>query len=183
MNQIHLSNQSSTAQMRSRPTTFNAEYLLARSAPEPNTGCWLWMGATTAAGYGRLETLGKKAQAHRTAYALFVGPIPNGLLVCHKCDVRSCINPDHLFLGSAADNTRDMIRKGRDKMPASANRGVTHCKRGHEFTPGNTRLQVVGRVTKRTCRECALASQRARYRTLAGRRLGPTPRADLGGAA
>ena len=74
--------------------------------PEPNTGCWLWLGFISPDGYGtRL--------AHRRAWELARGPIPDGMLVCHRCDVRHCVNPDHLFLGTHLDNMRDMIRKGR----------------------------------------------------------------------
>lgn len=81
--------------------------------PEPNSGCWLWDCQYNRDGYGLLRCKGTYKVAHRLSYEQFVGPIPNGLLVLHRCDVPSCVNPAHLFLGTYSDNTRDMIRKGR----------------------------------------------------------------------
>lgn len=77
--------------------------------------CWLWKGATKGNGYGMIGVLRirRPISTHRAAYELFVGPIPPGLCVLHKCDVRNCVNPDHLFLGTQRDNIHDSIRKGR----------------------------------------------------------------------
>jgi hypothetical protein len=84
--------------------------------PEPMSGCFLWLGSLTNKGYGQISGGAHHAPprlAHRVAYELYVGPIPPGMFVLHKCDVRSCCNPDHLFLGDLWANARDMARKGR----------------------------------------------------------------------
>lgn len=82
---------------------------------DPNS-CWFWNGARDPTGYGHYRTgVGHRTSAHRFAYSSTVGPIPVGLFVCHHCDNRACCNPSHLWLGTAKDNTRDMITKGRGR--------------------------------------------------------------------
>jgi len=75
--------------------------------------CWLWKGAKTSNGYGSIHVERHAVRAHRLAFELTFGAIPVGSFVCHSCDVRLCCNPLHIFLGSAKDNTRDMVAKGR----------------------------------------------------------------------
>lgn len=86
----------------------------AYSKPNPETGCWEWQRYRKPSGYGTIAFEGKPYyHAHRASYAEFVGPIPDGMWVLHKCDNRPCVNPDHLFLGSMQDNVDDRNRKKR----------------------------------------------------------------------
>lgn len=75
--------------------------------------CWLWQRHTNAKGYGQLRWNGKKQRVHRSSYQAFIGPIPKGLIVRHTCDTPQCCNPKHLLIGTHADNSRDMVKRGR----------------------------------------------------------------------
>lgn len=85
-------------------------------SPEPNTGCWLWTGYYSYNGYGRVRQNHRKTPAHRMVWELAHGPVPAGMFVLHRCDTRPCVNPDHLFLGTAQDNVNDMVSKGRSRF-------------------------------------------------------------------
>jgi hypothetical protein len=117
--------------------------------------CWEWGGARNTSGYGwfRFGPDRTPTGAHRVAYELSNGPIPDGLAVLHRCDNPPCVNPAHLFLGTNQDNVTDKVNKGRH--PNS--RQVT-CRHGHPFDEANT---YVTRRGARMCRTCnRLAQQR-----------------------
>lgn len=92
--------------------------------PEPNTGCWLWLGSVNHKGYGLVSQwwLGQHFRAHRLSYLMFRGAFPSDLWVLHKCDTPACVNPDHLFLGTSQDNVDDRNQKGRTARGSSSGR-------------------------------------------------------------
>lgn len=90
--------------------------------PEPNSGCWLWLGTWCPKGYGTFYFRKRSFKAHRASWTLFRSEIPEGLYICHRCDNPPCVNPDHLFCGTHLDNNRDMMMKGRHAdFPGSMN--------------------------------------------------------------
>lgn len=102
--------------------------LEARCIPEPNSGCLLWEGSTDNKGYGQMSIRGRGMSpypAHRAAYQLACGAIPDGLFVLHSCDVPACCNPNHLRVGTHQDNMRDARERNRMRVP-KASRGSRH---------------------------------------------------------
>jgi hypothetical protein len=91
--------------------------------PEPNSGCWLWLKAAIDTGYGVIRWNNKLWLAHRASWMLHRGEIPSDMYVCHKCDTPSCVNPDHLFLGTPRANFADMQQKGRYAPPRGERQG------------------------------------------------------------
>lgn len=89
---------------------------------EKTDTCWNWKNALRA-GYGTLKVNKKMMAAHRLSWIIHFGKIPKGFFVCHHCDNRKCVNPSHLFLGTAKDNVLDMIKKGRENMPGRFKNG------------------------------------------------------------
>ena len=141
----------------SRPTPHgNSRPVIDRFLEKVETteSCWLWRGFVDPGGYGHIWYSGRPWRAHRVAYELYVGPIPEGLQLDHLCRVRHCVNPAHLEPVTFQENIR--------RSPIAINRihaAKTHCIRGHEFTPENTRLNSKG---YRACRTCKRVDSRRR---------------------
>jgi HNH endonuclease len=126
---------------------------------DTESGCWNWTGSRLPSGYGRLKGRRQAPSAHRFSYEQFIGPIGPGLQVCHRCDNPPCVNPMHLFSGTAADNMRDRDAKGRGaKPPVRWGHQVTHCRHGHEYTPANSSYYK----GRRRCLICHAAAERKR---------------------
>lgn len=112
---------------------------------DPDTGCWVWQRAKNREGYGRMSVPNSHRAgggvwfAHRVSYEVFVGPIPEGLVLDHLCRNRACVNPDHLEPVTHKTNLR------RGETLQAANLLKTHCPYGHEFSPENTRIIPRGR--------------------------------------
>lgn len=101
---------------------------------DPTSGCWLWSGCVGKDGYGKVKRQGKTVRSHRLFYEHYVTTIPQGLVVCHRCDNPLCVNPEHLFVGTPLDNERDKDRKARRSPSPSVShkhrlpRGDNHHK-------------------------------------------------------
>ncbi|MFC0302735.1 HNH endonuclease signature motif containing protein [Rhizorhabdus histidinilytica] len=150
------------------------------------TECWLWRGCLTKDGYGRFPINQRHIRAHRLSWALANGRnIPEGMVVCHSCDVRHCVNPSHLWLGTPAANTADMIAKGRQPrkygptsgplwfrdaiakieagLPAFNRLGgriKTHCRAGHRRSFETCTPHAVPGAQSILCKVCKLSSLR-----------------------
>lgn len=140
------------------------ERFWAQVMPEPNSGCWLWLGCLQKGaskgplGYGVINHNKKKYQAHRFSYERLVGPIEPGLEIDHLCRMPCCVNPDHLEPVTHAVN----VSRGRAREACSAfHLAKTHCPRGHPYSGENLIRHKDGR---RACRECGRMHARNYWR-------------------
>ena len=130
---------------------------LLRKIRMVESGCWEAVGARDRSGRAHFITLdGKQMKAHRWAYQSWVGPIPEGMVVCHRCDNPPCCNPAHLFVGTVRDNVLDMIAKGRH-----AQQKKTHCPLGHPYDEKNTHYRKRGGRVCLKCQAIRQSSKRA----------------------
>lgn len=128
-----------------------------RIRPNEVTGCLEWTGARTAPhGYGGLYVNGKMVGAHRVAWVLGMGQIPEGMFVCHRCDNPRCVAIPHLFIGTSSDNTQDMLSKGRWSSVVGRR---NCCVRGHEYSEANLYVKA----GQRHCRTCRREAARRAY--------------------
>ena len=141
-----------------RPRKTLEEFFWARVVKSDN--CWEWTGKKQSSGHGQviLHRGAKQLGAHRVSWEIHNGSIPKGMYVCHKCDNPSCMNPDHLFIGTNLDNIKDMWAKGRGKPPPDVKSSRTECPKGHPFDEQNTYHYPFH--NGRRCRECHKLDQR-----------------------
>lgn len=141
--------------------------LMEKVSPEPTSGCWLWSGNVNSNGYGVIgvgsRTDGSRGNelTHRLSYKLNTGEIPVRKMVCHRCDNPSCVNPDHLFLGTQSDNMKDCKSKGRSR--GAPKRDI--CGRCGREKSGNN-LYIVStraRPNQTRCRHCSRAASKRHY--------------------
>jgi len=119
--------------------------ILQNYEADTNGGCWLWLGCINRLGYGQVSraTYGESS-AHRLFYTNLKEPIPIGMCILHKCDVPTCVNPQHLYVGNHSQNMKDMWSRGRHRKLK------THCKRGHPFD-----MKDSGRSRCSICRDAS----------------------------
>ncbi len=121
-------------------------WLKSRTSASEN-GCWEWTSTLQKTGYGKIQDwLHKSRLAHRAIYALAVAPIPVGMYVLHSCDNRRCINPEHLWLGTHADNQKDKVQKGRHNYKFSADE-IDQIKRYHKYGIARVELRKAFQIS------------------------------------
>lgn len=137
-----------------------AERFEGKYIPEPMSGCWLWLGSCMKDGYGHISAgNGKFLPAHRAAYEIWVGPIPEGMWIDHLCRNPYCVNPKHLEAVTPRENTM------RGNGLSAQNARKTHCSKGHPYSGHNLFFVIDDGRLVRKCRECnRLNSQKIRDR-------------------
>ena len=146
-----------------------SERFFARFEPMlDDRGCWEWTGYIIPNGYGIMGNLRRHILAHRASWAIHHGSIPNGLLVCHKCDNRTCVNPAHLFVGTFRDNNRDCMVKGRKSYLGM---------KGEKHPRSKLRAEQVLEIRSAALPDCHAATRLAvkygvRYSTISNIRAG-----------
>lgn len=118
--------------------------------PEPNSGCWLWLGRIGGRGYGALSLNGNSVAAHRVFFELATGEkIPNGMVCDHKCRTPLCVNPAHLRVVTPGVNSTE-----NSVSVTAINKAKTNCCNGHPFSEENTRVFMRDGTRRRSCRLC-----------------------------
>lgn len=139
-----------------------AERVAELTMPEPNSGCWLWLGLLGKDGYGRING----RQAHTVSYEIHIGPIPSGLVPDHQCRLHPCVNPWHL------ESVTNRVNILRGTAPSALNAVKTHCKRGHAFDEANTYVAFAGtKAQERRCKTCQRANEQRRRERRASQRI------------
>ena len=136
------------------------ERFTEKTFPVTESGCWIWVGALDAHGYGHISIAGSRSRpmkAHRASWLLHKGEIPYKALICHLCDVKCCVNPAHLYVGNKSTNAVDAYKRGQLQP-----RRLSACAKGHEYTPENTLLQRRDGHIRRICRTCKRSYEKAR---------------------
>lgn len=135
-----------------------ASRLASRTILDVQTGCVLWCGGTSGSGYGTISVHGRPVATHRLAYLIAHGSIPRGAMILHSCDVRRCVNPDHLRAGDYVANVADAVARKRHSEARK-----TECIHGHPFDEANTYRLNRNRYC-RACNKAAVARFKAKKR-------------------
>lgn len=144
-------------------TQTDIERFMDKVSPEPNSGCWLWLGGTNGDGYSNFGMNGGSVRGHRWSYEYHIGPIPEGLQIDHLCRVRCCVNPHHLEPVTNQENARRGAACGTF---GTHSRSRTHCPYVHPYSEENTYTRKNG---TRRCRACKLVDDRARRKMIKSR--------------
>ena len=129
--------------------------------PEPNTGCWFWVGGLSKNGYGQFWLLGRTVSAHRFSYFLFRGSLDDSLVIDHLCRTPSCVNPQHLDLVSQSVN---VLRGNGPALTKERKGSKTHCPHGHRYEGRNLIVRENGDRVCRTCKNYKSMMQKRQLR-------------------